>query len=212
MLAHAGFTLDSSQAKYKLAYYRDRDRAMDKPARVPASVTSSVLRLPGAIRTTYLAMLVESDRVVRASVGVRRPAARAFAHRLPLQDRRRSAALRRPRAGVVRGARTRGSSACASSCPASRRRRRDDQTSRRARRRVGGGDGAPRRVRAFHRLAPRIRHSRDGAAGLARRRGPGQRADSRVRGLRIGGRSYLATTRRSATGACSRSSRSLRRS
>ncbi len=57
MLAHAGFTLDSSQAKYKLAYYRDRDRAMDKPARVPASATSSVLRLPGAIRTTYLRLL-----------------------------------------------------------------------------------------------------------------------------------------------------------
>jgi peptidoglycan/xylan/chitin deacetylase (PgdA/CDA1 family) len=49
------FVLDSSQAKYKLAYYRSsRDTRL---RRVPASVTSSVLRLPRPIRTGYLAAL-----------------------------------------------------------------------------------------------------------------------------------------------------------
>ena len=55
MLEDAGFRLDSSQAKYKAAYYRDRPATT--LARVPASVTSSVLRLPRAIRTPYLAAL-----------------------------------------------------------------------------------------------------------------------------------------------------------
>lgn len=55
MLEDAGFTLDSSQAKYKIAYYRGRPRT--RLARVPASATSSVLRLPRLVRTPYLATL-----------------------------------------------------------------------------------------------------------------------------------------------------------
>ncbi|HWH50090.1 MAG TPA: polysaccharide deacetylase family protein [Gemmatimonadaceae bacterium] len=58
MLERAGFTLDSSQAIYKLAYHRERRAAASTPlARVPASVTSSVLRLPTAVRAAYLAAL-----------------------------------------------------------------------------------------------------------------------------------------------------------
>ena len=60
LLGAAGFALDSSQAKYKAAYWR-RDRS---PAgrgvgvrRVPASATSSVLRLPRPLREAYLARL-----------------------------------------------------------------------------------------------------------------------------------------------------------
>jgi peptidoglycan/xylan/chitin deacetylase (PgdA/CDA1 family) len=57
-LADAGFTLDSSEAKYKAAYWRARHERDDAPlARIPASVTSSVLRLPRPIRETYLAAL-----------------------------------------------------------------------------------------------------------------------------------------------------------
>lgn len=55
LLPPNGFTLDSSQARYKLAYYRS-PRANDI-RRVPASVTSSVLRLPRAAREAYLSML-----------------------------------------------------------------------------------------------------------------------------------------------------------
>lgn len=55
MLEDAGFRLDSSQAKYKAAYYRDRPAT--KLARIPASVTSSVLRLPRAVRAAYLSVL-----------------------------------------------------------------------------------------------------------------------------------------------------------
>jgi len=55
MLCDAGFTLDSSQAKYKLAYYRDHRSARIR--RIPASVTSSVLRLPRLIREAYLRQL-----------------------------------------------------------------------------------------------------------------------------------------------------------
>ena len=54
------FGLDSSQAKYKIAYYRNRTPT--RLRRVPASVTSSVLRLPRASRQAYLAAL--SDPVV----------------------------------------------------------------------------------------------------------------------------------------------------
>ncbi|HVX39891.1 MAG TPA: polysaccharide deacetylase family protein [Gemmatimonadaceae bacterium] len=50
-----GFALDSSQAKYKLEYYRTPRLA--GIARVPASVTSSVLRLPRVIRSLYLSAL-----------------------------------------------------------------------------------------------------------------------------------------------------------
>jgi peptidoglycan/xylan/chitin deacetylase (PgdA/CDA1 family) len=55
LLERNGFTLDSSHAKYKLAYYRDRNAT--RLARVPASATSSVLRLPRAARGAYLRAL-----------------------------------------------------------------------------------------------------------------------------------------------------------
>jgi peptidoglycan-N-acetylglucosamine deacetylase len=61
LVEDAGFTLDSSHAKYKLAYWRSR-RAGDPVrsttlTRVPASVTSSVLRLPRSVRNVYLGAL-----------------------------------------------------------------------------------------------------------------------------------------------------------
>lgn len=63
LLEGAGFTLDSSQARYKRAYYRDRRRApWSALTRIPASVTSSALRLPSALRSMYLA--AQSDPVV----------------------------------------------------------------------------------------------------------------------------------------------------
>jgi peptidoglycan-N-acetylglucosamine deacetylase len=58
LLGAAGFTLDSSEAKYKAAYWR-RSAAADGHGvrRVPASATSSVLRLPRPLREAYLARL-----------------------------------------------------------------------------------------------------------------------------------------------------------
>jgi len=55
LLEEHGFRLDSSQAKYKLAYYRARARS--GVVRVPASMTSSVLRLPPWIRDPWLSSL-----------------------------------------------------------------------------------------------------------------------------------------------------------
>lgn len=55
MLEQAGFTLDSSHAVYKVAYYRDR--AKTTLTRVPASVMSSVLRVPRLIRAANLALV-----------------------------------------------------------------------------------------------------------------------------------------------------------
>jgi peptidoglycan/xylan/chitin deacetylase (PgdA/CDA1 family) len=55
ILEAQAFALDSSQAKYKLAYYRSRART--RLRRVPASATSSVLRLPTAVRSAYLGAL-----------------------------------------------------------------------------------------------------------------------------------------------------------
>ena len=55
LLEESGFQLDSSHAVYKLAYYRDRTPT--RLRRIPASVTSSVLRLPRIIRRSYLAAL-----------------------------------------------------------------------------------------------------------------------------------------------------------
>jgi peptidoglycan-N-acetylglucosamine deacetylase len=55
LLDRAGFTLDSSHAKYKAAYYRDR--ATTRITRVAASVTSSALRLPRIVRAAYLSAL-----------------------------------------------------------------------------------------------------------------------------------------------------------
>ena len=55
LLERAAFDLDSSQAKYKLAYYRSRSTVRIR--RIPASVTSSVLRLPSVVRRAYLSAL-----------------------------------------------------------------------------------------------------------------------------------------------------------
>ena len=55
LLEEHGFLVDSSQAKYKLAYYRSRARP--RLARVPASMTSSVLRLSPWIRDPWLSAL-----------------------------------------------------------------------------------------------------------------------------------------------------------
>jgi len=60
LLEDDGFALDSSQAKYKLSYYRSR--VSTKVRRVPASVTSSVLRVARPIRNAYLSAL--SDPIV----------------------------------------------------------------------------------------------------------------------------------------------------
>lgn len=55
LLEEHDFSVDSSQAKYKLAYYRSR--TLTRLKRVPASTTSSVLRLPRAIRDPWLLRL-----------------------------------------------------------------------------------------------------------------------------------------------------------
>ena len=55
LLEEYGFAVDSSQAKYKIAYYASSART--RLTRVPASITSSVLRLPGWIRDPWLASL-----------------------------------------------------------------------------------------------------------------------------------------------------------
>jgi len=55
LLEGAGFALDSSEAKYKFGYYKSRTPTRIR--RIPASVTSSVLRLPGMLRSAYLSAL-----------------------------------------------------------------------------------------------------------------------------------------------------------
>lgn len=55
LLETAGFLVDSSQAKYKAAYYAAAART--SLVRIPASATSSVLRLPAWIRNPWLAAL-----------------------------------------------------------------------------------------------------------------------------------------------------------
>jgi peptidoglycan/xylan/chitin deacetylase (PgdA/CDA1 family) len=55
LLEEHGFRVDSSQAKYKIAYYTSRART--SMTRVPASMTSSVLRLPRALRDPWLLSL-----------------------------------------------------------------------------------------------------------------------------------------------------------
>lgn len=55
LLEDSGFLVDSSQAKYKHAYYRAPARTT--LTRVPASTTSSVLRLPRLIRDPLLQSL-----------------------------------------------------------------------------------------------------------------------------------------------------------
>ena len=56
LLEAHGFTLDSSQAIYKPAHW-SRARSRTSIARVPASVTSSVLRIPRLLREAYLSAL-----------------------------------------------------------------------------------------------------------------------------------------------------------
>jgi peptidoglycan-N-acetylglucosamine deacetylase len=55
LLEASGFTLDSSQAKYKKAYYDSR-RAGTRTSlkRIPASLTSSALRIPKVLRELYV--------------------------------------------------------------------------------------------------------------------------------------------------------------
>ena len=60
LLENSGFELDSSQAKYKGSYYAPR--CATSLTRIPASMTSSVIRLPRAIRDPWLLAL--SDPVV----------------------------------------------------------------------------------------------------------------------------------------------------
>ena len=55
LLEDAGFVLDSSQAKYKKAYYDSkRANAPTTLARIPASLTSSALRIPRLLREAYV--------------------------------------------------------------------------------------------------------------------------------------------------------------
>ena len=53
LLEDAGFALDSSLAKYKRSYHAPR--VATRLARIPATMTSSVLRLPAWIRDPWLA-------------------------------------------------------------------------------------------------------------------------------------------------------------
>jgi len=60
LLEQAGFLLDASLAKYKRSYHAPRARS--SLARIPATMTSSVLRLPAWIRNPWLSTF--SDPVV----------------------------------------------------------------------------------------------------------------------------------------------------
>jgi len=60
LLEQSGFSTDSSLAKYKRSFYRARHAT--RLTRIPASMTSSVLRLPRFIRDPWLLSL--SDPVV----------------------------------------------------------------------------------------------------------------------------------------------------
>lgn len=55
LLVEQGYRVDSSQAKYKAEYYRGPGRA--PVCRIPASMTSSVLRLPAWLRDRWLLSL-----------------------------------------------------------------------------------------------------------------------------------------------------------
>jgi peptidoglycan/xylan/chitin deacetylase (PgdA/CDA1 family) len=57
LLESALFTLDSSLAKYKRSYHAPR--APTSLARIPASMTSSVLRLPAIVRDPWLSALAD---------------------------------------------------------------------------------------------------------------------------------------------------------
>jgi peptidoglycan-N-acetylglucosamine deacetylase len=58
LVADAEFLVDSSQAKYKRAYYTSkRAPTTQLITRIPASLTSSALRIPKLLRETYLRLL-----------------------------------------------------------------------------------------------------------------------------------------------------------
>ena len=57
LLEDAGFTLDSSLAKYKWSYHARRHPTT--LVRIPASMTSSVLRLPAVVRNPWLLALAD---------------------------------------------------------------------------------------------------------------------------------------------------------
>lgn len=58
LVADARFSLDSSQAKYKRAYYASKRSGLTSPVkRIPASLTSSALRIPKVLREIYLRSL-----------------------------------------------------------------------------------------------------------------------------------------------------------
>lgn len=56
LLVDAGYLLDSSQAKYKIAYYK-KSRVSSTLKRAPVSVTSSFIRLPLWFRTPFFKRL-----------------------------------------------------------------------------------------------------------------------------------------------------------
>lgn len=62
LVENAHFAVDSSQARYKFAYYRSP--RSPRVRRYPASVTSSVLRLPSIVRRAYLRALDERKPIV----------------------------------------------------------------------------------------------------------------------------------------------------
>src|SRR4051812_37221995 len=58
LVEEAGFAVDSSHAKYKRAYYDSKRRGIQsKVVRIPASITSSALRIPRLLREAYLRSL-----------------------------------------------------------------------------------------------------------------------------------------------------------
>jgi peptidoglycan/xylan/chitin deacetylase (PgdA/CDA1 family) len=60
LLEAAGFTVDSSQAKYKKAYYDSRRAGRSTSMRrIPASLTSSALRIPRLLREAYVRAVSE---------------------------------------------------------------------------------------------------------------------------------------------------------
>jgi peptidoglycan/xylan/chitin deacetylase (PgdA/CDA1 family) len=60
LVEEAGFDLDSSQAKYKKAYFDSKRAGVTTSlTRIPASLTSSALRIPKLLREMYLRALSE---------------------------------------------------------------------------------------------------------------------------------------------------------
>jgi peptidoglycan/xylan/chitin deacetylase (PgdA/CDA1 family) len=60
LLEEAGFSVDSSQAKYKKAYYDSRRAGVSTSLRrIPASLTSSALRIPRLLREAYVRAVSE---------------------------------------------------------------------------------------------------------------------------------------------------------